>query len=114
MHDVQTFHRVAGINPQMKNIRNKHLSTASTGKLISAIILMASFVLLIAGIYIGVQSLPITSENADGTNIGLSLPWLTLTPMHGVTLLLGSIFMAWMGYVLRILACLLVSTIEEE
>ncbi len=99
----------------MKNEAQRHRSTVSTARLISSIILIISFLLLMVGVITLVAS--ISPENtAAATDIMpyYIQPWFDVNAGRGLKLLGLFVLFAWMGYVLRILTCLLESQIPDE
>jgi len=98
----------------MEKMQRKHQSTANTGKLVSALMLLVSFLLLFASAVVLFASL--FQPDVDTTT--QLLPdeinrWISISTTHAAGLFIGSIFLAWMGYVLRVLACLLETTTVE-
>ena len=99
----------------MKNEAPRHRSTASTARLVSSIILITSFLLLMAGVATLVASIsPANTAAATDLMPYYIQPWFDINAVRGLILLGFFVLFAWMGYVLRILTCLLESQIPDE
>ena len=99
----------------MKNEARRHRSTVSTARLVSSIILITSFLQLMVGAFTLVASFSLESTAAATDLMPYYIqPWFDINAGRGLKLLGFFVLFAWMGYVLRILTCLLESQIPDE
>ncbi len=92
----------------------RHRSTANTAKLISSIVLISAFLLLVSAIVMfAISVAPFASPNSTDWLSGMVEPWLDINIIQSAKLMGLFVLFSWMGYVLRVLVCLLESQIPD-
>ncbi len=100
---------------KMKSEIRKHRSTANTARLISSIILISAFFIFAGGIVmLAIALTPEAKVAATDLTPESFKPWININYVQSALLLGGSILFAWMGYSLRVLACILETQLPDK